>query len=244
LRHSSSLRFVAVLAVVATGAVLFASAVVAKSSAPSRIYACVSNRTGIPRLVSASKRCRRGEHKISWVASSARGAVGIPGARGPTGPGGTAGAPGVAGAAGTPGPTGPAGIPGTAAARGATGPPGAVGPTGARGPTGPQGPSGSRGTTGATGPPGSRGPTGARGPTGPGSLTGLLTVTSSAVSGTSATQACPAANPNVVGGGYNGIGGSSTTQYASASYPSSASAWSVTLNVTDSSWTIYAICSK
>src|SRR3954452_6281491 len=117
LRHSSSLRFVAVLAVVAMGAVLFASAVVAKSAAPSRIYACVSDRTGIPRLVSASKRCRRGEHRISWIAATARGAAGGPGARGPTGPGGAAGAPGAAGAAGTPGPTGPAGIPGTAAAR-------------------------------------------------------------------------------------------------------------------------------
>jgi hypothetical protein len=53
---------------------------------------------------------------------------------------------------------------------------------------------------------------------------------------------CAAPFPNVVGGGYNGISG--TTTHAVASYPSSASGWTVTLNETDAGWTIYAICSK
>jgi hypothetical protein len=193
LHHRSTLRLVAAVTVFAVGAVVLASTVVAKTSAQARIYACVSNRTGIPRVVGATKHCRRGEHKISWAATAPRGSAGVPGARGPTG---------------------------------------------LRGPSGPAGP------PGAIGPAGSRGPTGARGPTGPGSLTGLLTITTSTINGTTATKTCPASNPNVVGGGYNGIGGSSNTQYASASYPSAANAWTVSLNASDTSWTIYAICSK
>jgi hypothetical protein len=37
---------------------------------------------------------------------------------------------------------------------------------------------------------------------------------------------------------------SGTTTHAIASYPSSATGWTVTLNEADAAWTIYAICSK
>jgi hypothetical protein len=121
------------------------------------------------------------------------------------------------------GPQGPQGNPGT---------PGAQGPQGLPGPMGPQGPQGSQGP---------QGPTGA---TGPGSLTGLLIIQSAGASGTTATLTCPTSNPNVVSGGYTGIGGGGNPQYTVESYPSSPSAWTVSLSVTDAAWTIYAICSK
>jgi hypothetical protein len=66
---------------------------------------------------------------------------------------------------------------------------------------------------------------------------------SSSASGTTATQICPATNPNVVAGGYTGIGSGGNGRYTIESYPSSSSAWTVSLNVTDPGWTIYAICS-
>ena len=109
-----------------------------------------------------------------------------------------------------------------AGSRGAAGVPGARGPTGLGGPAGPAGP---------------------QGPAGPHSLAGLVTHVSSTVSGSTATRTCPASSPIVVGGGYRDTAGGSTSQYASASYPSAGNAWTVTLNASDPSWTIYAICS-
>ena len=130
---------------------------------------------------------------------------------------------------------------GARGAAGTPGPPGARGPTGLRGPTGPPGAAGS---PGAPGPAGQRGPTGARGPTGTASLTGTTAVFSSAVSGTTATSTCPGSHPNVVSGGYAGVNAGGTSQYASENYPSSPTAWTVTLNANDGSWTIWVLCSQ
>ena len=109
---------------------------------------------------------------------------------------------------------------------------------------GPQGAPGTPGAPGAQGPQGIPGPQGATGPTGPSSLTGMLVIVSTQVSGTGATQFCPIGNPNVVSGGYTGIGAGGNGQYTIESYPSLPTAWTVTLNNSDASWTIYAICSK
>lgn len=229
LRHTSIAGLGAALAAAALGAVVLASGVGAKAAAPSRIYVCASKRTGVMRVVSPPRRCRRSERKLSWPAAVSRGAAGAPGARGPTG---LSGAAGLRGATGPAGPPGQPGQPGSAVAQGATGPAGARGPTGDRGATGPQGPTGVRG------------PTGARGATGATSLTGLVTTVSSPAAGLSGTMECPSSNPNVVGGGYESVDDQSNTQFVRASFPSAPDAWTVTLNTIDASWTIYAVCSK
>jgi hypothetical protein len=77
-------------------------------------------------------------------------------------------------------------------------------------------------------------------------MAGLLTIVSqSATTSTTATVTCPAAFPFVVSGGFNGVSGGNP-QFETASYPSDANAWTVSLNATDSdsAWTLYAICSK
>jgi len=72
----------------------------------------------------------------------------------------------------------------------------------------------------------------------------MLTTVSTGVSGTTATQTCPGTHPNVVTGGYAGIGAGGNGQYTIDSFPNAPNAWTVNLNVTDTAWTIYAICSK
>jgi hypothetical protein len=72
----------------------------------------------------------------------------------------------------------------------------------------------------------------------------MLTIVSSAATGTTATQTCPVTNPNVVSGGYTNIGAGGNGQYTIESYPSASNAWTVSLNVTDPGWNIYAVCSK
>jgi len=72
----------------------------------------------------------------------------------------------------------------------------------------------------------------------------MLTIVSTPASGTTATQICPPTNPNVVTGGYTGIGGGGNGQYTIESYPNASNQWTVSLNVSDPGWTIYAICSK
>jgi hypothetical protein len=71
-------------------------------------------------------------------------------------------------------------------------------------------------------------------------------------SGTTGTATCPPANPIVIGGGYTGIvDPNNTKQYTINSFPSATTntsaipgAWTVGLNDTDPSWTVYAVCSK
>ena len=82
------------------------------------------------------------------------------------------------------------------------------------------------------------------GPSGPGSLSTLLSIQSQAATGTTATITCPVAFPNVVSGGYTGIGAGGNGQYTIESFPNASNQWTVTLNVTDAAWTIYAVCSK
>jgi hypothetical protein len=72
----------------------------------------------------------------------------------------------------------------------------------------------------------------------------VSTQTSPVTPTTTATQSCPPANPNVVSGGYSGIGGGGNGQYTIESYPTSSSAWTVKLQNAATNWTIYAICSK
>jgi hypothetical protein len=106
------------------------------------------------------------------------------------------------------------------------------------------GPTGTRGPTGSRGPTGAKGATGAKGPTGVNSLTGQLSIQSAAASGTTATITCPGTFPNVVSGGYTGIGGGGNGQYTVESFPSASNKWTVTIENTDASWTIYAVCAK
>jgi hypothetical protein len=62
-----------------------------------QVHACVKTKSGTLRLVTAHKRCRRGEQLVSWNQT------------GPAGTKGSAGAPGASGAPGTPGAPGQAG---------------------------------------------------------------------------------------------------------------------------------------
>ena len=74
----------------------------------------------------------------------------------------------------------------------------------------------------------------------------MLTVVtvSTAVNATTLTATCPGSNPNVVGGGYTGIGGGGNGHYAIESFPSGANSWRVTLQGNDNAWTVYAVCAK
>ncbi len=90
------------------------------------ITSCVSNLSGVSRIVASPAACQPGlEHIVQWNEQGPAGPKGATGATGPTGP------------RGIPGPIGERGLTG---ATGATGP---QGPTGATGATGPQGPAGS-----------------------------------------------------------------------------------------------------
>jgi hypothetical protein len=72
----------------------------------------------------------------------------------------------------------------------------------------------------------------------------VLATTTTATNVLTLTATCPVANPIVVGGGYTGIGAGGNGQYTIESFPSASNAWTVTLNVGDNSWTVYAVCSK
>jgi hypothetical protein len=67
---------------------------------------------------------------------------------------------------------------------------------------------------------------------------------------TSATVPCPATNPNIVSGGFSGVGAGSqqfqVASFPSAVGPSPVGSWTVTLANADdnSSWTAYALCAK
>ncbi|HEY7602686.1 MAG TPA: hypothetical protein VH760_00395 [Gaiellaceae bacterium] len=72
----------------------------------------------------------------------------------------------------------------------------------------------------------------------------MFQTTSTAVNANTLTATCPAANPNVIGGGYSGIAGGGNAQYATDSFPPASNQWRVNLAANDNSWTVYAICSK
>jgi hypothetical protein len=58
--------------------------------------------------------------------------------------------------------------------------------------------------------------------------------------GTDGSSTCPASHPNLVGGGYSGVGGANPN----ANFPSSSDTWTVSLNSGAVSWTVYAVCSE
>jgi hypothetical protein len=62
------------------------------ATTPVTYYACVTNKTGALKVVSATAKCATGQHKISWNSLGPRGPVGP---RGPQGPRGVAGPAGV-----------------------------------------------------------------------------------------------------------------------------------------------------
>jgi len=82
--------------------------------APEAIYACVTNITGLVRLVTATTGCTRLEHSLSWNQAGQPGPVGPAGPAGANGPQGAAGAIGPQGAVGPAGPQGAAGHDGAA----------------------------------------------------------------------------------------------------------------------------------
>ena len=93
-------------------------AVAAKKPSKSQITGCYSKKTGDLRVLNRGKRCKRGERKITWTKSGARGTrgargprgvIGPIGPRGGTGPSGSLGATGAMGPSGSVGATGPAG---------------------------------------------------------------------------------------------------------------------------------------
>lgn len=108
------------------------------------VQACVvkaGKHRGSLRLISAGKRCKRGERRIVWNVLGLPGPQGAAGTNGPqgekgaqgnigtggaSGPEGKAGAEGQAGTPGTPGVQGPAGTPGSPGAQGPPGAPGVV----------------------------------------------------------------------------------------------------------------------
>ncbi|HSC48775.1 MAG TPA: lamin tail domain-containing protein [Gaiellaceae bacterium] len=86
------------------------------------VNACVKKKTGVVRIVTARRACKKGESPLAW---NVQGPAGIRGANGSAGP---------AGPAGPVGPAGPTGAKGDAGARGPTGPAGPAGPKGDAGP--------------------------------------------------------------------------------------------------------------
>lgn len=113
----------------------------ASSTGVHTVQACAvkaGKRRGSLRLISAGKRCKRGERRVVWSVlgpPGPQGAIGTAGSAGEKGSAGNAGADGVAGPegkggaegqAGTPGQAGPQGAPGTQGPAGTPGAPGAV----------------------------------------------------------------------------------------------------------------------
>ena len=137
---------------------------------------------------------------------------------------------------------------GTAGAPGPQGPKGDTGATGAKGDTGATGPQGVKGDTGATGAQGPAGPTDVR------YVTAALTAKATALTGARAD--CPAAYPNVIGGGLASGGAERLPggEAINSSYPvdgpdagSSPDGWYVTVSnaeAHDHYDVVYAVCIK
>lgn len=89
-------------ALLTVGSLAFGATASAAPSTPPVFKACVADRTGDMRQVSAgTTRCPRGQHLIAWNQVGPTGATGKTGAQGPTGPIGPQGPAGIAGLAGT-----------------------------------------------------------------------------------------------------------------------------------------------
>jgi hypothetical protein len=98
-RRRSRWAAMGVVVVVSAGLAAAAVAVGGIAAGDDVIRACVSKRNGAVRIVSAKKRCRKGERRVTWSrrgpagAKGANGADGVAGVRGVEGPPGAAGAP-------------------------------------------------------------------------------------------------------------------------------------------------------
>jgi hypothetical protein len=241
--HRRKKRVSASTVMLAVGALIVATlattAAFAHGGDRSKVHACINKETRRVRIVGPNKPCKAGERARHWAIrgpagpAGADGADGADGATGPTGPsGGPTGPTGATGATGPMGETGPAGADG---ADGATGP---TGPSGATGPMGPTGPAGDDGADGATGPIGPTGPSGSVG-----SLT-IVTQTSASTSVDKTITATCTGGTQAIGGGFLS---SSVKVGAQASYPSSATVWTVSaveFVSEPTNWTVtaYAIC--
>lgn len=87
----------AVVALVATGALLLAAFAVASQAEASTLYACVK-KSGTARVFTKKPKCKKGESKISWNAEGPAGKNGANGASGTNGTNGTSGTNGTNGA--------------------------------------------------------------------------------------------------------------------------------------------------
>ena len=196
------------------------------------------------------RECTSRETAISWNQEGPQGNTG------PAGPEGEVGPQGDPGPVGEPGPQGEKGPQGEVGPQGEKGDAGAAGAAGAVGPAGPQGEKGDTGAVGPVGPVGPAGPVGPQGPAGPagpqgpagqagadGGVTGWERVVA-AGSFVGASQSfhleatCPVGKV-VVGGGFNGNGGS-----VNVSRPISERTWVVSGQAGDSGAipSAYAMC--
>ena len=112
-RRGRRVAGVAVVAALATGAVLAGNAISGTSTSASTIHACVHKKSGAARIVTARKRCARTERRVTWNRVGPAGADGVAGATGAAGPAGQAGAAGAAGQPGAAGERGESGDQGT-----------------------------------------------------------------------------------------------------------------------------------
>jgi hypothetical protein len=96
--------------VLTAGSVTFGATALAAPAAPAVIKACVSDKDGTMRQVSAkTTKCARGHHLVTWNQAGVQGGTGKTGATGRTG---ATGAPGKTGATGARGPAGAPGLDG------------------------------------------------------------------------------------------------------------------------------------
>jgi hypothetical protein len=86
---------------VALGASSYAAVSSSRFVSPGgKVSACVGDRSGAVRLVSAHTRCRRGESAVTWNQQGPAGTAGKPGPQGATGAAGASGPAGTTGSAG------------------------------------------------------------------------------------------------------------------------------------------------
>ena len=90
-------RIALILTAALLAALCLSASLGAATSQARVIYACKNKRTGVLRVVSRHRRCRRNESRLSWGKSGKRGKRGKTGQTGKQGPAGPAGAPGPGG---------------------------------------------------------------------------------------------------------------------------------------------------
>jgi hypothetical protein len=89
---SASIRGRGTVLLATVGALMIAALAMAPQSQASTVYACVKKKSGTPRIVSKSTKCKKGEKKLSWGTqgpAGKNGGTGAAGAKGETGPAAT-----------------------------------------------------------------------------------------------------------------------------------------------------------